>query len=76
MRRRILIALTALVLAGVSAAALLVYAKGVDRRAVAVRQGVWVLLAAKRIPAGTTGAQIRRQGLADKVLMPAETVPA
>ncbi len=75
MRRRILIALTALVLAGVSAAALLVYAEGVDRRAVAGRQAVWVLLAAERIPAGTTGAQIRTQGLADKVLMPAETVP-
>jgi pilus assembly protein CpaB len=75
MRRRILIALTALVLAGVSAAALLVYAKGVDRRAVAGREGVWVLLATKRIPAGTTGVQIRTQGLAEKVLMPAETVP-
>jgi pilus assembly protein CpaB len=75
MRRRILIALTALVLAGVSAAALLVYAKGVDRRAVAGREAVWVLLAAKRIPAGTTGAQIRTQGLAQKVLMPAQTVP-
>lgn len=75
MRRRILIALTALVLAGVSASALLVYAKGVDRRAMAGRQGVWVLLAAKRIPAGTTGAQIRAQRLADRVLMPAATVP-
>ena len=75
MRRRILIALTALVLAGVSAAALLAYARGVDRRAVAGRQGVWVLMAGERIPAGTTGAQIRAKGLADRVLMPAETVP-
>src|SRR4051812_16210672 len=75
MRRRILIALTALVLAGLSAMALLVYARGVDRRAVAGRDAVWVLLAGRRIPAGTTGARIRDDKLFDRVLMPAETVP-
>lgn len=75
MRRRVLIVLAALVLAGLSAMSVLVYARGVDRRAVAGRDGVWVLLADGRIPAGTTGAQIRQKKLAERVLMPAETVP-
>jgi pilus assembly protein CpaB len=75
MRRRVLIVLAALVLAGLSAMAVVVYARGADRRAVAEREGVYVLLATERIPAGTTGAQIRQRGLADRVLMPASTVP-
>jgi pilus assembly protein CpaB len=75
MRRRILIVLAALVLAGMSAVAVLVYVRGADQRAVADRAGVWVLLADKRIPAGTTGEQIRDGDLAQRVLMPAETVP-
>ena len=76
MRRRVLIALAALLLAGLSAVAVAGYARGADRRAVADRQPVWVLLAVKRIPAGTTGAQIRSHKLADRVQMPAGTVPA
>ena len=76
MRRRVLIALAALLLAGLSAAAVGVYARGADWRAVAARRPVWVLLAADRIPAGTTGAQIRSRKLAERVQMPAETVPA
>jgi pilus assembly protein CpaB len=76
MRRRVLIVLAALLLAGLSAAAVAVYARGVDQRAVSERKPVWVLLAAKRIPAGTTGAQIRIGKLADRVRMPAESVPA
>jgi pilus assembly protein CpaB len=75
MSRRILIVLAALVLAGMSAVAVLVYVRGADQRAVADRAGVWVLLADKRIPAGTTGEQIRDGDLAQRVLMPAETVP-
>ena len=75
MRRRVLIVLAALLLAGLSAAAVAVYARGVDQRAVADRQPVWVLLAAKRIPAGTTYAAIRTGKLADRVRMPAESVP-
>lgn len=75
MRRRVLIVLAALVLAGLSGMAVLVYAKSVDQRAVAGKQGVYVLLAQDRIPAGTTGAQIRSGQLARRVLMPRETVP-
>jgi pilus assembly protein CpaB len=75
MRRRVLIVLFALVLGGLSAMAVLVYAHGADRRAVAGREGVWVLLAHDRIPKGTTGAQIRAGKLAERVLMPAATVP-
>jgi pilus assembly protein CpaB len=75
MRRRVLIVLAALMLAGLSAVGVAVYARGVDQRAVADREPVWVLLAAARIPAGTTGAQIRARKLADRVRMPAETVP-
>jgi pilus assembly protein CpaB len=75
MRRRVLIVLAALMLAGLSAVGVAVYARGVDQRAVADRRPVWVLLAAARIPAGTTGAQIRSRKLAARVQMPAETVP-
>jgi pilus assembly protein CpaB len=75
MRRRILIVLVALALAGLSAMAVLVYARGADRRAVADRQGVYVLLAHDRIPRGTSAGQIRAGKLAERVLMPSETVP-
>ncbi|WP_305789199.1 Flp pilus assembly protein CpaB [Symbioplanes lichenis] len=75
MRRRILIALAALVLAGLSGVSVALYARGVDQRAVDGRQAVSVLLAKQRIPAGTTGADIRAKGLAREVVMPVETVP-
>jgi pilus assembly protein CpaB len=75
MRRRVLIVLVALVLGGLSAMAVLVYARGADRRAVAGREGVWVLLAHGKIPRGTSGEQIRTGKLAERVLMPAATVP-
>ncbi|WP_306213606.1 Flp pilus assembly protein CpaB [Actinoplanes sp. RD1] len=75
MRRRILIALAALVLAGLSGLSVALYARGVDQRAVDGRQAVSVLLARQRIPAGTTGADIRAKGLARQVVMPAKTVP-
>jgi pilus assembly protein CpaB len=75
MRRRVLIALAALVLAGISGVAMTLYARGVDQRAVDGRQAISVLLATKKIKAGTTGAEIRRQKLVRTVVMPAETVP-
>ena len=75
MRRRVLIVLAALVLAGFSGISVLLYARGVDQRALDGRRAVSVLLATERIAAGTTGAQIRRQGLAKRVVMPAATVP-
>ncbi|AGZ39650.1 Flp pilus assembly protein CpaB [Actinoplanes friuliensis] len=75
MRRRILIVLAALVLAGLSGTALLLYARGVDQRAVDGRKAVSVLLAEERIPAGTTAAQIREKKLARTVVMPADSLP-
>jgi pilus assembly protein CpaB len=73
MRRRVLILLAALVLAGISGAALLSYARGADRRALAGNQGVWVLTAREKIPAETAGADVQR--LVERILVPAETVP-
>ncbi|WP_067496807.1 Flp pilus assembly protein CpaB [Actinoplanes sp. TFC3] len=75
MRRRVLIVLAALVLAGFSGISMLLYTRGVDQRAVDGRRAVSVLLATKQIPAGTTAAQIRKAKLARTVVMPAGTVP-
>ncbi|MEU8818861.1 RcpC/CpaB family pilus assembly protein [Actinoplanes sp. NPDC048796] len=75
MRRRVLILLAALLLAGISGVAVLAYAHSADRRALNGVKGVWVLVAKQRIPAGTRGADIRAKGLAERVLMPARTVP-
>jgi pilus assembly protein CpaB len=75
-RRRILILTAAAFLAMLSGIAVLVYAGNADRRALAGRQGTWVLLATATIPAHTTIAQIRSKRLARQVLMPVETVPS
>lgn len=75
MRRRVLIVLAALMLAALSGTAILLYARGVDQRAVDSRRAVPVLLAERRIPAGTTGAQIRQRKLVREVVMPAGSLP-
>jgi pilus assembly protein CpaB len=75
MRRRLLAVLVAVVLAAAGCLAVVAYVRGADRRALAGRQAVWTLLATKRIPAGTTGAQIRAGGYAERVAMPAGAVP-
>lgn len=75
MRRRLLAVLVAVVLAAAGCLAVVAYVRGADRRALAGREAVWALIAAKRIPAGTTGAQIRDGGYAKRVAMPAATVP-
>jgi pilus assembly protein CpaB len=76
MRRRLLAVLVAVVLAAAGCLAVVAYVRGADRRALAGREAVWTLVAAKRIPAGTTGAQVRDGGYARRVAMPAATVPA
>ncbi|BEL08724.1 hypothetical protein Q0Z83_069150 [Actinoplanes sichuanensis] len=73
MRRRVLILLAALLLAVMSGTALLSYLHSADRRAVEGKQGVWVLVAGRHVPAGTPGAEVRK--LTDRILVPAETVP-
>ncbi|GID33318.1 Flp pilus assembly protein CpaB [Paractinoplanes brasiliensis] len=76
MLRRVVLLGVAAVLALLSAMAVVVYARGADRRAVEGKQGTWVLLATATIASGTTGAQIRSRRLVRQVLMPAETVPS
>ncbi|WP_433829953.1 RcpC/CpaB family pilus assembly protein [Actinoplanes sp. CA-015351] len=75
MRRRILILLAALLLAGISGTAVLSYARSADRRALSGNQGLWVLVAKQRIPADTLGSAIREKGLTERILVPAKTVP-
>jgi pilus assembly protein CpaB len=75
MRRRLLAMLVAAVLAGVGCVAVVTYVRAADQRAMAGRDAVWTLIATRRIPAGTTGAQIRDGGYAERVAMPAATVP-
>jgi pilus assembly protein CpaB len=75
MRRRLLAVLVAVVLATAGCLAVVAYVRGADRRALAGREAVWTLVATKRIPAGTTGVQIRDGGYTRRVAMPAATVP-
>ncbi|HYN96338.1 MAG TPA: RcpC/CpaB family pilus assembly protein [Pilimelia sp.] len=75
MTRRILAVLAAVALAAVGCLAVVAYVRGADQRAVAGRAAVWVLVATKRIPAGTTAARVRTGGYTERVAMPAATVP-
>ncbi len=76
MRRALLAACVAVALALVGCVAVAVYAKGADTRALRGQQAVRVLVAHAKIPAGTTGQQIRDGHLADVVTVPAATAPA
>jgi pilus assembly protein CpaB len=76
MKRTIVATIVAVVLALVGGAAVLLYAAGADARATASREPVQVLVAAKRIPAGTTGQDIVDGGYVERVVMPAASVPA
>jgi len=74
-KRRLLAVLVAFALAAVGCLAVVAYVRGADQRALAGREAAWVLIAKQRIPAGTTGADIRDAKLVDRVAMPAATVP-
>jgi pilus assembly protein CpaB len=63
MTRRLLAAVAALLVALAGAAAVVAYARGADRRALAGQEGVRVYVAAKEVPAGTTAASAVRQGM-------------
>ena len=76
MKRAVLAACVAIVLALVGCVAVAAYAKSADTRALRGQQAVRVLVAHAKIPAGTTGQQIEAGHLADAVTMPAGTVPA
>jgi pilus assembly protein CpaB len=75
MIRRVLAIVIAVVLAVLGTAIVLGYVNSADARAIAGKQAVTVLIATERIPAGTSAARIRTAGLAERVRMPAETVP-
>lgn len=76
MKSRVLLFVAALALAGLGAAAIMAYVSGADERAVAGKRAVEVLVAAKAIPAGTSGERLRTGGYTERVRMPADTVPA
>jgi len=75
MKRRMLAVLVAFALAILGCLAVISYVHGADRRALAGRQAVHVLLANKRIPAGTSAARVRTGGYLNSVVMPAAAVP-
>jgi pilus assembly protein CpaB len=75
MKRSIVAIALAGLLAIVACGAVLLYVRGADARALAGKQAVKVLIAAKRIPAGTSGAQIREKKYAVLVNLPAASVP-
>lgn len=75
MNRRLLAILVAVVLAAVGCLAVVAYVRKADQRALAGREAVWVLIATRRIPAGTAGSEIRDGNYTERVAMPAATVP-
>jgi pilus assembly protein CpaB len=75
MKRIILAAVVAIVLAFVGVWAVVLYAGTADARALEGQQAVRILVAAKPIPAGTTGAAIRDDGYVTELAVPASTVP-
>ena len=74
MKRTIIAAVVALALALVGVWAVVLYAGTADARALEGQQAVRILVAARTIPAGTTGAEIRDRYVAE-VVMPASSVP-
>jgi pilus assembly protein CpaB len=76
MKRSILAALVAVVLAAVGCVAVAAYVRTADKRALAGQKAVRVLVVRKMIPAGTTGEAIRAGGYTELAVMPAATVPA
>ena len=76
MSRRILMIGATLLLAVLGTVAVLLYVGKADARALAGKQAVTVLVAAKRVPADTSAHQAELDGLLRKEEMPAETVPA
>jgi pilus assembly protein CpaB len=76
MKRSVLIIGLAVVLAAVGALSVLYYVRQADARALAGKEAVRVLVAAARVPAGTSAAAAQAAGLLRAEPMPAESVPA
>jgi pilus assembly protein CpaB len=76
MTRRIFAIIFAIVLAGLGTAGVLFYALSADARArAAISNPVTVAVAAKRIPAGTSGSEIRSPKYVRLVKLPRSSVP-
>jgi pilus assembly protein CpaB len=70
MRGRVVAVLAAVALAVAATAALVAYAAGADRRAIANQQPVLVYVAKARIPAGTSGEAAQNRGLIEGTALP------
>ena len=75
MTRRLVAILLAAVLAVVGVAAVLLYVRGADQRALNGKRAVLVYVAAQRIPAGTTVNTAQADGLIVQRWYPADAVP-
>jgi pilus assembly protein CpaB len=76
MTRRIIGVLLAIILAVVGTAAVLFYVHSVRGSVASGQRAVKVLVAADRIPAGTTGEHLRDRNLVQQITVPASSVPA
>jgi pilus assembly protein CpaB len=74
MQSRVLAVLVAVVLALVATAALVVYVNGADRRAISEQRPTLVWVAAKAIPAGTSGVNASNTGLIKQEAVPKKNV--
>jgi pilus assembly protein CpaB len=74
--RRLLITITALVLAGAGVSSVLAYVRRADSHALAGMKAVSVLVAQKSIPAGTMASAALQQGLLASQKLPTASVPA
>jgi pilus assembly protein CpaB len=74
MRGRVVAVLVAVALAAAATAALVAYADGADRRAIANQQPVLVYVARARIPAGTSGEDAQNRGLIERATLPRRAV--
>jgi pilus assembly protein CpaB len=75
MNRRVIGILLALLLAVIGTGAVLFYVNMAQERVASGQRAVRVLVAAARIPAGTTGERIRKAKLVEEIVMPAGSVP-
>ncbi len=76
MKRRLLTIGLTLLLAAIGTISVLLYVRNADARALAGKRAVPVVVADKRVPAGTSAGAALRNGLLRLEKMPAETVPA
>lgn len=76
MTRRLLITISALVLAGIGTSSVLAYVRRADARALAGMKAVTVLVAQNSVPEGTSAGGALQQGLLASQKLPASSVPA